>query len=328
MAMIEQNISGVKLERMRKKAYRKTVVLAVLPRVIFVIGIILTLIYNRYTFIMIIEGDFKGAGVILGSLGMLLGGVMLSFGAAAMGYAIYMCFFWKKPYDLFNANYKNKYVLLRIREIPGFSGLKYFANRGLSYRELSEANLLPGRTEAFFRSKDYFEGAYNQIRFRSCSVETFDTKSSLALFKGQVMVFSMFHEFKISETPVQVFSKKENDKMKGLAFPVRIESENELFNRMFSVYAADGHNAFYILTPDVMEDIMEFAEMLPNSIYLVFAGQSMYVGCEQMRNPFDAVVDSPLEEQSRNIVIAADLIRKAGDILIHIENVAGRRQGQ
>ena len=46
----------------------------------------------------------------------------------------------------------------------------------------------------------------------------------------------------------------------------------------------------------------------------------MYIGCEQMRNPFNAVVDIPVEEQSKNIVMATDIIQKARDILIHIED--------
>lgn len=45
----------------------------------------------------------------------------------------------------------------------------------------------------------------------------------------------------------------------------------------------------------------------------------MYVGCEQIRNPFDAVVDIPVEEQSANIIKATEIIQKARDILINIK---------
>ena len=65
---------------------------------------------------------------------------------------------------------------------------------------------------------------------------------------------------------------------------------------------------------------MEFAEIINNNIYIVFYDKYMYIGCEQMRNHFDAVVDVPVEEQSKNITMAADIIQKARDILIHIEN--------
>lgn len=50
----------------------------------------------------------------------------------------------------------------------------------------------------------------------------------------------------------------------------------------------------------------------------------MYLGCEQMHNPFNAIVDIPIEEQSRNIVMATEVIRKAKEMLIHIENPSGK----
>ena len=43
-----------------------------------------------------------------------------------------------------------------------------------------------------------------------------------------------------------------------------------------------------------------------------------------MQNPFNAIVDLPIEEQSKNIVMATEVIRKAKEILIHIENQSGK----
>ncbi len=321
MAMIEQNISGVKLEKLRRKAEKKTKFLKRLPIGVFCVGVLLTLFVNRYFFILIISGYEMSGDSILGGSFMIIGGIMMSLCVAAAALGIYLLAFWKKTYDIFNDNYKNKYVLLKMREVPGFSDLKYLPQKGISFDELSKVSLLPGRTRAFFESKDYFEGAYETIRFRAGSVETYESNnSSLSVFSGQVIVFSLFHEFKISETVIQIFPRKESKKMKGLTFPERVETESEAFNDMFSVCAEDGHNAFYILTPQVMEDIMEFGRIINNNVYLAFSGSDMYVGCEQMRNPFDAIVDMPIEEQSKNIVMATEIIQKAREILIHIEN--------
>ena len=98
----------------------------------------------------------------------------------------------------------------------------------------------------------------------------------MAVFEGQVIVFSSFHEFKISETAIQIFPKKQYSKIKGMTFNEKVETENEIFNNMFSVFAQDGHNAFYILTPKVLEDIIEFAKILNNNIYIVFIDKYMY----------------------------------------------------
>ncbi len=108
--------------------------------------------------------------------------------------------------------------------------------------------------------------------------------------------------------------------MKVLTFLVNIETENEVFNNMFSVYAKYGHNAFYILKPKVMEDIMEFVGIINNNVYIVFYDKYMCIGCEQMRNLFDAVVNVSVEEQGKDMTMAADIIQKARDILIHIES--------
>lgn len=232
---------------------------------------------------------------------------------------------WKKTYNEFSDNYKNKYALLKIREVPGFSNLKYAAKQGISFDELAKVGLLPGREKSFYESGDYFEGTYETIRFRASTVETHESdNSALTVFDGQVIVFSTFHAFKTSETAIQIFPKKQSGKMKGLTLREKVETENEAFNSMFSVYAESGHNAFYILTPQVIEDILEFAKIIQNHIYIVFSDQSMYLGCEQMHNPFNAIVDILIEEQSKNIVMATEVIRKAKEMLIHIENPSGK----
>ncbi len=322
MAMIEQNISGVKLEKLRQKANKKTKFLWKMPKVVFIICFLLSMLKARNIgfFLLIFSGEGVGAGNILAGILMLLGDAILSFGVAALSFAVYLWIFWKKTYNEFNNNYKNKYALIKIREAPGFSDIKYTAKKGISFEELSKVKLLPGRAKGFFVSQDYFEGKYETIRFRSSSVKTYESNnSSLAVFEGQVIVFSSFHEFKISETAVQIFPKKQSSKMKGFTFSEKVETENEVFNNMFSVFAQDKHNAFYILTPEVIEDIMEFFKLLNNNIYIVFYDKYMYIGCEQMKNPFNALVDVAIEEQSKNIVMAADIIQKAKDVLIHIE---------
>lgn len=323
MAMVEQNISGVKLEKMRQTAEKKTKFLRRMPKIVFVICFLLAMFKPRNIglFLMFMSGEGMDIGMILLGIVMLFGEAMLAFCIAALAFAIYMLLFWKKSYNLFNDNYKNKYALLKIREVPGFSDIKYAAKQGLSFQELLRVRLIPNGSKHAFESKDYFEGVYDEVHFRASSVETYEaSNASLAIFEGQVIEFSIFHQFKISETPIQIFPKKAAKMMKGYTFHEKVETENEAFHNLFSVYAEDGHNAFYILTPQVMEDILEFAEITKNNVYMVFSNQKMYVGCEQMHNPFDAQVDVPIEEQSENIIMATELIQKARDILIHMEN--------
>lgn len=323
MAMIEQNISGIKLEKLRQKAQQKLKFSKKLFKIIFVFCLLLSMLKPRNIgmFFMLTSGEPLDAGSIAFCILMIFMELMLAFTLALAAKGIYVLVFWKKAYNTFNDNYKNKYALLKMREIPGFSDLKYAAQQGIPYPELLNVRLIPNENKLAFESKDYFEGEYNEVHFRASTVNTYEAaNAAAALFEGQVIVFSSFHKFKISESEVQIFPKKEAKNMKGFAFGEKIETENEAFNNKFSVYTKDGQNAFYILTPQVIEDILEFAEIINDDTYIVFYKECMYVGCRQFRSPFDAFIDQPVEEQSRNIVKAADIIQKAREILIHIEN--------
>lgn len=94
-----------------------------------------------------------------------------------------------------------------------------------------------------------------------------------------------------------------------------------------SKYAQNEQNAFYILTPRMIEDILRSSALIRDKVYLVFSGTSLYVGCEQAANPFDPKEELPLEEQVGSIRLAAEMVRKARDILIHLEQDRDRTAG-
>lgn len=50
-----------------------------------------------------------------------------------------------------------------------------------------------------------------------------------------------------------------------------IQTENSVFNENFAVFAENEQNAFYILTPQVMEQITAFQEAMEGNVYLSFS---------------------------------------------------------
>lgn len=324
MAMLEQNMSGVKLEKLRQKAKKATKMQFVIPLIVLNVLLIVALMLNRYFFTYLKEYGF-GNPVTQGSFFSLIAQVMFALTVSGVVFCIYHIFVWKKAYEQFCINYKNKYVLQKIREVSNFSDVAYASTQGFTFDEIKKWYLLPLTNQYLFESQDECKGTYDQIQFHASCVTVCEPsqggKSSapVELFQGQVIAFSMFDEIKISESGIQIFSKKEQKKMKNQTMPLEIQTENEQFNHMFSVFAEDQHNAFYILTPQVMEDIMEFAKVVNDSIYIFFLGSDMYVACQQARNPFHPYIDVPVEEQSKTIVQAVEMIQKAKDILIHIK---------
>ena len=92
MAMIEQNISGVKLEKLRQKAVKKTKFLKKMPKVVFVVCLLFAMLKPRNIglFLILTSGEGLDFGTIGIGIIMILGEILLAFciAAAAMGLSI------------------------------------------------------------------------------------------------------------------------------------------------------------------------------------------------------------------------------------------------
>ncbi len=82
------------------------------------------------------------------------------------------------------------------------------------------------------------------------------------------------------------------------------------------VFAENEQNAFYMLTPPVLEKIVAFQEAMEGLVYLAFYQSALYVTCSQFRNPFDAYIDIPVEEQRRQIEKDIKILCSAREILV------------
>ena len=105
------------------------------------------------------------------------------------------------------------------------------------------------------------------------------------------------------------------EKMSDGNIKLWIQTENEAFQKRFQVYAEDEHNAYYILTPQRMEKIMEFADAVEGQISLVFYDEKLFAAVKR-ESMFDAVMDEPVSKQTEYILEDADFIQKAKGILI------------
>ncbi|MFR7848887.1 MAG: DUF3137 domain-containing protein [Coprococcus phoceensis] len=112
------------------------------------------------------------------------------------------------------------------------------------------------------------------------------------------------------------FPKKALSKLRETRVPLPIQTENSVFNENFAVFAENEQNAFYILTPQVMEQITAFQEAMEGNVYLSFSEKSLYVTCSQLRNPFHIYIDIPVEEQRQKIAGDTAILRSAKEILI------------
>ncbi len=119
----------------------------------------------------------------------------------------------------------------------------------------------------------------------------------------------------MSKGHIQIFEKEFLSSFSGWKAEYQIQTENEAFQNRFQVYAEDEHNAYYILTPQRMEKIMEFADAVEGQISLVFYDEKLFAAVKR-ESMFDAVMDEPVSKQTEYILEDADFIQKAKGILI------------
>ncbi|MCI8608310.1 MAG: DUF3137 domain-containing protein [Firmicutes bacterium] len=300
-------LSDEELEKLRKKA-RTRYIIAVILAVAALIGsipIIWSCKPEEYGMIIDIIITIIAAGTIgLGALGL---------------------FYWmivQRAYNKFNQAFKSKYVLSVVSANPDLKDLAYSQKRGFTYDEIRNAAVVACGQQQYFLSEDLLTGTYKDIEFRFSDVTSRrmvrrGKKNVIEeIFEGQVMSFSEFDERKISDGHLQIFQKEFLSNIKGWTADHKIETDNALFNKKFQVYAADEHNAYYVLTPQVIEKIMEFSEAVGEQIAVTFRGKYMFVAIARIESLFDGKVDVPVPEQKAHILQDISMLEKAGDILI------------
>lgn len=248
----------------------------------------------------------------------LLGTVLLSSGALAFFYWL----LFKKPYQRFNDAFKSRYVLSTIAGMGLFGNLFYDPRGGFIHDDIRNAAVVACGDQRYFESEDLLTGCYQNVRFTFADVTTRrlvrrGKRSEIeTLFDGQVIRFDRFDHQKISNGHLQIFQKEFLSDLRGWTAEHKVETDSAAFNSKFHIYAADEHNAFYILTPHLMEKIQKFQELVGEQIAVTFRGEAMFVAISRTRSIFDGVVDVPVAEQKTLILSDMELLKNAGDVFL------------
>ena len=80
-----------------------------------------------------------------------------------------------------------------------------------------------------------------------------------------------------------LFSKKDDN-----SYYKKVEMESEEFNKRFTVYAQSEHEAFYILTPSLMEKIERLDDNNSGKLLLCFINNRLHIGLYDNKDYFEA----------------------------------------
>lgn len=187
----------------------------------------------------------------------------------------------------FKELYKQTFVTSVLRE--SFSNAMYDWTRGFSQNDVKQFGLCKFGNR--FSSEDYLSASYNDVKFEMADVTiqydsgTGEHSHTTTYFKGRMLAF----EFpKNNITSVQLHSKDFKYAPKNpFGYDMKgISTESTSFNSKFLVTSANEHDAFYVLTPQLMESIQRIYAKYQN-IEMHFAGNNLYVGLDGCSDTFD-----------------------------------------
>lgn len=302
------------LEKMRLKAKN-------LEKVVVVLSVVMLLVYIAIGYLLATQEN--GIGILSGMKAVIfIAEIIFVVAVVAVGTGLLL---WliivKHAYDKFNLSFKSKYVLQVINAIDGFEKLQYVPKGGFTWDDVRNAAAVNCGDKRYYDSEDLLMGEYENIRFQISDVCTrkmvrMSKKNRVEeIFSGQMICLVQFDDTKRSNGHIQIFEKKFMSNMIGWKVENEIHTENEIFNSRFSVFAYDEHNAYYILTPQRMEKIMYFADVMNGQVSFVFRDEKLFVAVRR-DSMFDASMDEPVSKQTRNIIEDAEFIQMAKEILI------------
>ncbi len=190
-------------------------------------------------------------------------------------------------------------------------------NEGYSKRAVEEIGLIEKGNQ--FHSEDYVSGKYEGIPFEQSDVvvkrvvRSGKSTHTYIHFKGRIFSF----EFpKTDFYSVAVFSKSfmYPGNFDGVPHQ-RVELESEDFNREFVVKAMQPHDAFYVLTPQVMECITSLYRIYGN-VAMRYVGGKVHVAINMQGNAFDGdirkkiVYVEEMDKIKRDCHVIIDVIHK------------------
>lgn len=208
-----------------------------------------------------------------------------------------------------------------------FDNAKYRAEFGLTPSKVEELGLYQLGNR--FESEDQLSGEYQGVRFEQSDVHIWKhtdshgsgNDSNIDYFMGRMFIFDVPVKYSNS---VKIFSKlpivARYDYRVRESASKRVEMESMEFNDAFTVYSEDAHEAFYILTPAMMEKLMDIyqkyckiSEYNYQNISFHFKDRKLYFAMECSTNAFDPgafPISYPEEKKKlkKDIQVIIDLI--------------------
>lgn len=192
-------------------------------------------------------------------------------------------------------NFKNYFVKRTLEKI--FTDLQYNPDRGIPEDVISGTGMM--YTGDRYTTNDLILGKYKNINFMQSDVHIEEEHEStdsdghtttyyVTIFQGRWMIFDFNKTFKANvEVCEKGFSGNQANTLFGKSKYQKVKMESEEFNKKFRVYAQDPHDAFFIITPSLMEKIKRLEAANKGKLFLGFCNNQLHVGIHDGSDSFE-----------------------------------------
>lgn len=230
-------------------------------------------------------------GFFISSLGVVPGAetlVNITFFVPFIGIPIFLFVLHPKIKE-FEEKYK-KQIIENI--FPKYlDEFNYEPDEGISRSYINHLNIIS--TGDIYSSEDKITGKVKGVNFVRADIHIQDEHedseghtSRTTVFEGQLMIFQFPKRFKSevqvyskffpgSKSKSGLFSKLFKEKNENIRHSISTESEE--FNKKFKTYASDDHTAFYVLTPQILEAIIQLENKFGCKIMLFFTNNTLNI---------------------------------------------------
>ena len=238
---------------------------------------------------------------------------------------------YKKKVSKYRKEYRSYYkdVFVKKMILQAIPDAVYEPYQGFPKAVISETALMAMGN--VYSSEDYIRGTFNGVSFERADVliqdETTDSEgntSTTTYLRGRWMIFESNKTF---QGDLQIIQKGFNFANRRKGFFTKkadrrhvFKTEDESFNKEFQCLCQDEGEAFYLLTPGVMQGLKRLAAAMDGKIMVGFVDNKMHVAVNSKKDslepPWRTITDEDINEVTREInaitsfVVSMNLDRK------------------
>ncbi len=211
----------------------------------------------------------------------------------------------------FKKKFKGSVVSAMIKEELG-SDAVYRQSGGIPIEEINALGVAAEPDRHY--EEDYITCTYNDIPYEMCDctlqerVVTHDSKGNRQVtyetyFKGRVIKIDFQRDLNMELKVV-------NNATRGFKYKPLLPFETELieFNKKFKCYASSKEDGFYILTPMLIQKMLELENKFKGGMYYVIKHNNLYVLINNSGDSLEVNIHKALDEKQLNKIRADILI--------------------